>query len=126
MREEDRSGLRYGGSDEGGFDEFDESDPSRRSNSAIRATCAASCADGASICPVNASMCTPYILITSRQLGVHRRSPAFASCNAAINSASDDLRAGHPTMITDPGQRSSRHAHHRHDHLDRPSRESPK
>ena len=43
----DRSGLRYGGSDEGGFEEVVESEPSRRSNSSIRATCAASCADSA-------------------------------------------------------------------------------
>jgi hypothetical protein len=82
--------LRYGGSDEGGFEEFDESDPSRRSNSPIRVTCAANCADSASICPVSASMCTPCVLITSRSWAFTRRSPAFATCNAAINSASDD------------------------------------
>ena len=97
VREDDRCGLRYGGSDEGGFEEFDESDPSRRSNSAIRAICAASCADSASICPVSASMCTPCVLITSRSPAFTRHSPAFASCNAAINSASDDDASGPDT-----------------------------
>ena len=36
VREERRSGLRYGGSDDGGFAEVVESAPHRRSNSAIR------------------------------------------------------------------------------------------
>ena len=90
MREDDRCGLRYRGSDDGGLEEVDESDPSRCSNSAIRVICPASCADSASICPVSASICTPCVLITSRSPAFTRRNPAFASCNAAINSASDD------------------------------------
>ena len=87
---EDRSGLRYGGSEDGGLDEVDESDPSRRSNSSIRATCAANCAESASIRPVNVSICTPCVSITSRKRAFVLRSPVFASCNAATNSASDD------------------------------------
>ena len=83
VREEDRCGLRYGGSDEGGFEEFDESEPSRRSNPAIRAV-------NASICPVSVSICTACVLITSRRPLFAFRSAMFVSCSAAISSASDD------------------------------------
>jgi hypothetical protein len=41
VREERLTGLRYGKSDDGGRLEFDESAPSRRSNSAIRRSCEA-------------------------------------------------------------------------------------
>ena len=94
--------LAVRGSDEGGFEEFDESDPSRRSNSAIRVTCAASCADSASICPVSASICTPCVLITSRSC-VHPAQPGVASCNAAINSASTTPPAPTPHHDHRPG-----------------------
>ena len=86
--------------------EVDESEPSRRSNSAIRA-------DRTSICPVSVSICTACVLITSRR----RCSSSAARCSppAARRSAPHQTtpRPGHPTMITDPARRSSRHANNR-------------
>ena len=94
-RDERRSGLRYGGSEDGGRDEVDESTPSRRSNSAIRSTCAltwadkaSTCADVAVICPVNASISTAWVLITSRRPVFVFRSRAM-SCASAEDDGSD-------------------------------------
>jgi hypothetical protein len=89
VREEDRCGLRYGGSAEGGFDDVVESEPNRRSNSSIRATCAASCADNAETCPVSVSICTAWVLITSRSAALAFRSRAMTSASTDDGSAPD-------------------------------------
>jgi hypothetical protein len=90
VREEDRSGLRYGESADGGFDDVVESEPSRRSNSSIRATCAASCADSAVTCPVSVSICTAWVLITSRRAALAFRSRATTSASANDDGSAPD------------------------------------
>ena len=90
VREEDRSGLRYGGSAEGGFDDVVESELSRRSNSSIRATCAASCADSVGTCPVSVSICTACVLITSRSAALAFRSRAMTSASTNDDGSAPD------------------------------------
>jgi hypothetical protein len=72
VRDEPRTGFRYGGSDDGGLLEVEESLLSRRSSSAIRAASASICA----ACP----------MITSR-------SPAFAARSCATNADSSTISA---------------------------------
>ena len=90
VRDERRSGLRYGGSDEGGFDDVVESEPSRRSNSSIRATCAASCADSAVTCPVSVSICTAWVLTTSRSAALAFRSRPMTSASTDDDGSTPD------------------------------------
>ena len=74
VRDERRAGLRYGGSEDGGLLEVEESLLNRRSNSTIRAVNDTSCAACASIW-------IACVEITSR-------SPAFAARNRATNADS--------------------------------------
>jgi len=63
--------------------EVDESLLSRRSNSAVRVA-------NTWICPVSVSICTAWVLITSRSPRFAFCSAEFAARSAEINSASDD------------------------------------
>jgi len=86
----DRSGLRYGESTDGGFGDVVESEPSRRSNSSIRATCADSCADSAVTCPVSVSICTACVSITSRSAALAFRSRATTSASTDDDGSAPD------------------------------------
>ncbi len=71
------------------MEEFDESEPSRRSNSSIRDACPASCADWAVTCPVSISICTAWVLITSRSAALALRNRATTSSSAEDDSTPD-------------------------------------
>ena len=80
-RDKPRAGLRYGGSDEGGLLEVDESLLRRRSSSVIRAASASSC-------PAWVSTWTACPAITSRNPAFVARNPTFAARNPAFAARS--------------------------------------
>jgi hypothetical protein len=75
LRDERRAALRYGGSDDGGLLEVDESLLNRRSNSAIRA--------------VSACICTACPAMTSRSPAFAARSSVTSADSSATSADSD-------------------------------------
>ena len=88
VRDELRAGLEYGGSDDGGLLEVEESLLKRRSNSATRAVSDSSSADWASIWPDWVSMWTAWPAITSRSLAFVVRNCATNTDNSAADGDS--------------------------------------